>query len=107
MMNNNTVQDITGMQFNVWIHPVCKPEQVLHTVNGCCEGRPVIITSNLTPDGRTNYSAQCACGGWCTTGKDTAEGAAREWMRMNGRTSHGSIRSAVTGRRGISNGKIS
>ena len=105
-MYNCTVQDITGAQLFAWIHPIYKVEQVLHTVNGCCPGRPVIITSNGTLDGHTNYSAQCACGGWCTTGRTTAKGAADEWQKMCGRSSRGRIRSAVTGRKVFSNDKL-
>lgn len=54
-----------------------------HSTNGCCEGRRVIITRNERLDGSMNYSAQCACGGWCTTGCDTPEEALRHYIRMS------------------------
>lgn len=98
MMYNCIVQDMTGQQFRAWVHRTYKIVEVLHTVNGCCPGRPVIITSNPTMDGHTNYSAQCACGGWCTTGRRTARGAAEEWQKMCDKSSRGWIRSAATRR---------
>lgn len=53
--------------------------------NGCCEGWPIVITTNLRPDGSTNYSAQCACDGWCTNGHNTPQETVDEYWRMTQR----------------------
>ena len=50
--------------------------------NGCCSDRPVVVTGNKLEDGSVNYSAQCACGLWCTTGCSTPEAAISEYKRM-------------------------
>lgn len=47
--------------------------------NGCCPGRPVLIT--MSPAGA--YSTQCACGGWCSNGHQTATAAVKEYEHMN------------------------
>ncbi len=44
--------------------------------NGCCPGRPVVVTQS--PAGM--YSAQCACGGYCTSGYASELGAELEWI---------------------------
>lgn len=52
--------------------------------NGCCPDRPVLITANRI--GREseyiNYSCQCSCDGWCTTGCASVSEALREWEKM-------------------------
>lgn len=54
--------------------------------NGCCADLPVLLTSNPAEDFDgtpfTNYSCQCACDGWCTTGHTTPEEAIRDYQRM-------------------------
>lgn len=57
-------------------------------LNGCCRSLPILVTTNTVLEGeklRLNYSAQCACGGWCTTGMWTAQGALDEYDRMTRR----------------------
>lgn len=60
-----------------------KPIGAAYIENGCCRNRPVLITTNKRPDGSTSYSCQCACGGWCTTGCDTASEALQHYERMS------------------------
>lgn len=55
----------------------------VHIKNGCCKDRPVIITVNKSPLGGLNYSCQCACGGWCTTGHASASKALEEYEVMS------------------------
>lgn len=55
--------------------------------NGCCSDRDFLLTVNPIkpsaerPDGR-NYSCQCSCGSWCTTGCRTAGEAINEYLAM-------------------------
>lgn len=64
----------------------CAPVAILTNLfmeNGCCPGRPVVVTGNRVTFSRSvNYSAQCACGLWCTTGCSTPEAAVSEYKRM-------------------------
>lgn len=57
------------------------PIGVLEIRNKCCPGRPVILTRN-DYHGCDNYSAQCACGRWVTTGCGSSGAAVLEWERM-------------------------
>ena len=59
------------------------PISAIHMRNGCCSGKPVILTVNVKPDGRLNFSCQCQCGGWCTSGQDTGEKAVHQYRRMS------------------------
>ena len=53
---------------------------VLNIPNGCCKKENVLVTQTK---GIEMYSCQCACGGWCTSGHPTIEGAIAEWGRMS------------------------
>ena len=63
---------------------------VIKTRNGCCPGRPYLLTvnrctiSHLRPHG-INYSCQCSCGGWSTNGCDTPGKAIDEYEAMTAR----------------------
>lgn len=65
------------------VYPPHVPIGYAYAENGCCSGRLVVITQNERPDGTMNYSAQCACDGWCTTGCDTPEKALEHYERMS------------------------
>lgn len=56
---------------------------IVYMRNGCCEDKPVLVTANLMGDGRINYSCQCKCGMWCTTGHPTSVGALRDYQTMS------------------------
>ena len=56
-----------------------KPVGLVFMKNGCCEGRPVVIT--LSDAGA--WSCQCSCGLWCTNGHATATAAVLEYARMS------------------------
>ena len=61
--------------------------------NGCCKRLPILITANVVPPyngepARHNYSGQCACGGWCTSGQRTAQEALDQYDRMTYRQMH-------------------
>ena len=60
-----------------------KVKEIVFMPNGCCPDLPVFLTTNKRPDGKTNYSCQCACNGWCTTGCETAEKAIEKYWEMN------------------------
>lgn len=60
-----------------------KLKEIVFMYNGCCPDLPVFLTTNKRPDGKTNYSCQCACNGWCTTGCTTAEDAIDRYWKMN------------------------
>lgn len=65
---------------------VLKPYVVLgivHMQNGCCKDQPVLITANHHPSLGINYSCQCGCGTWCTTGHPTPVGALRDYQTMS------------------------
>lgn len=72
--------------------------------NGCCAKLPILITVNEVParngeSARLNYSAQCACGGWCTSGQRTPQAALDQYDRMTYRKIHnlpGEYDSAIT-----------
>lgn len=50
--------------------------------NGCCKDKPVLITKNSIRGGE-NYSCQCSCGIWCTTGHPTIAGAVKDYQTMS------------------------
>lgn len=63
---------------------ISSPYRVMGIVNdnnGCCEDRPILITGNKIHN-HINYSCQCACGMWCTSGHRTASEALREYEVM-------------------------
>ena len=58
--------------------------------NGCCCDEPILITTNPIPvsDNRPdglNYSCQCACGRWVTSGNSTPSEALAEYEDMTRR----------------------
>ena len=57
---------------------------IVNDLNGCCTDRPILITGNKI-DNRINYSCQCACGMWCTSGHMTASEALKEYEEMTNR----------------------
>lgn len=59
-----------------------KLREIVFMPNGCCPDLPVFLTTNNTREGKTNYSCQCACNGWCTTGCTTAEDAIDRYWKM-------------------------
>ena len=68
-------------------------KQVIWMKNGCCKDLPVLLTANwIKEDSRWNYSCQCACDGWCTTGCKTPEDAIDHYKRMsNGEHLYGGV----------------
>lgn len=55
--------------------------------NLCCPGKPFVLTSNECPksDERPlgiNFSCQCACGAWCTSGFAEPGDAVEEYRKM-------------------------
>ena len=52
--------------------------------NGCCDKQFFILTANKSDGWRSgiNYSCQCACGGWCTSGHETEQEAVEEYRKM-------------------------
>lgn len=56
---------------------------IVYMMNGCCKDKPVLVTVNRMPDGELNYSCQCSCGAWCTTGHPTPVGALRDYQTMS------------------------
>lgn len=57
-------------------------KKILFIPNGCHPDLPVFLTTNRKPDGNINYSCQCACDRWCTTGCTTAEEAIERYEKM-------------------------
>ena len=55
---------------------------LVYMPNGCCKDQPVLITKNYMRGG-DNYSCQCACGIWCTTGHPTVAGAIKDYQTMS------------------------
>lgn len=49
--------------------------------NECCDKDFFILTANKTPHGM-NYSCQCACGMWCTSGFATEQQAVNAYRSM-------------------------
>lgn len=64
------------------------PIGVIYGHNGCCHDKAYLLTVNKIeksedrPEG-LNYSCQCSCGLWCTTGCKTPEEAIAEYERMS------------------------
>lgn len=79
---NHDAEDVYQVEFKATISPPFTPVGFVYIRNGCCKNRPVIITENELANGKKNYSAQCACGGWCTTGCKTASDALQHYERM-------------------------
>ena len=49
--------------------------------NGCCPGKPIVITRSRA---NSNYlSAECICGGWCTGGFLTVEEVLKSYEQMS------------------------
>lgn len=56
---------------------------IVYMKNGCCDNQPVLITANYHKPTGINYSCQCGCGAWCTTGHPTPVGALRDYQTMS------------------------
>ena len=56
---------------------------IVYMKNGCCKDQPVLITANRHPEVGINYSCQCGCGMWCTTGHPTPVGALKDYQTMS------------------------
>ena len=58
---------------------------IVYIKNGCCEDQPVLITANYNSavPNHVNYSCQCGCGMWCTTGHPTPVGALKDYQTMS------------------------
>lgn len=56
---------------------------IVYMDNGCCHDKPVLVTANRMENGKLNFSCQCACGMWCTTGHPTSVGALRDYQTMS------------------------
>ena len=69
--------------FSVSVRAPYRIVGAVHMKNGCCSDKPVLITVNTLPSGELNYSCQCACDGWCTTGRSTASKALEDYERMS------------------------
>lgn len=70
------------VKFRAFVQKPFQPIGAVYITNGCCRNRPVLITANKRTNGTLNYSCQCACGGWVTTGCDTASEALQHYERM-------------------------
>jgi len=70
------------VKFRALVQAPFQPIGAAYIENGCCRNRPVLITANKRTNGTLNYSCQCACGLWCTTGCDTASEALQHYERM-------------------------
>lgn len=55
---------------------------LIYMKNGCCKDKPVLVTKNSIR-GYENYSCQCACGIWSTTGHPTIAGAVKNYQTMS------------------------
>lgn len=64
------------------ISPAYTPVGIVFVKNGCCSDKPILITKNMF-HGKANYSCQCACGTWCTTGHPTPTGALKDYQTMS------------------------
>lgn len=63
-------------------------KKILFIPNGCHPNLPVFLTTNRKPDGSINYSCQCACDRWCTTGCTTEEEAIEKYENMTASDSY-------------------
>ena len=76
------MEDNCRVEFRFYVGKIYKPVAFYPIRNnGCCDKTFFILTSNETNHG-TNYSCQCGCGGWCTTGCKTEAEAVREYRKM-------------------------
>lgn len=79
------MEDKYYVEFKFFIHKGLKIEAFYPIKdNGCCDKDFFILTSNpcdRRPDGR-NYSCQCGCGMWCTSGHSKAQDAIDEYRSM-------------------------
>ena len=66
-----------------------KVKKVIRMKNGCCSDLPVMLTTNIGDDGSINYSCQCACNGWHTTGHKSKEEALADYEQMTERALSG------------------
>lgn len=66
----------------VFVRKPFKVIRILYIRNGCCPDLPVLLTINPGKNGMTNYSCQCACDCWCTSGYMSAEEAIEEYKAM-------------------------
>jgi hypothetical protein len=64
------------------VSPVYSVAGIIYMENGCCKDKPVLITENRFNDG-INFSCQCACVRWCTTGHPTVAGAVKDYQTMS------------------------
>lgn len=64
------------------VSPVYHVMGIVYMHNGCCKNKPVLITENHYKQG-INYSCQCSCGTWCTTGHPTVAGAVKDYQTMS------------------------
>lgn len=83
--NKPTTYAALKQQFGdrVRVRPPFHVERVVWMHNGCCRDLPVLLTSNILQDGKINYSAQCGCDGWATTGFSDPKGAIYKYRTMN------------------------
>ena len=67
------------------VNPCYRVVGIVFMKNGCCEDQPVLITENNHPNPKIkkNYSCQCGCGAWCTTGHPTPVGALKDYETMS------------------------
>lgn len=71
------------VKFRAFVSYPYQPIGAAYIETGCCKNRPVLITVNKRTNGTLNFSCQCACGLWCTTGCDTASEALQHYERMS------------------------
>lgn len=77
------LEETYQVEFRALVQKPFEPIGAVYIKNGCCKNRPVLITANRTTSGRLNFSCQCACGLWCTSGARSASGALQQWERMS------------------------
>jgi hypothetical protein len=70
-------------ELSIFVPMIYKPLEI-HFIenNGCCEKNYFVLTSNKIPGEGINYSCQCGCGGWCTTGHRKKEDAINDYIEM-------------------------
>lgn len=70
-------------QITISVPKIYKPLEI-HFIdkNGCCEKNYFVVTANRRLNGDINYSCQCGCGGWCTSGHNNKENAINEYKSM-------------------------
>lgn len=71
------------LAFEIDVPDYYEPQAVyLIKNNGCCDKNYFVLTKNQRGDGETNYSCQCGCGGWVTSGFTSAQGAIGSYRAM-------------------------